>query len=355
MRIPFWQRDQAHPTKAIDRLQSNRSFRQIVGLQVLDDFSSVIGSLVRVRGTGKHARFKELSSFKVPIEDSARQFLVELKANPEPKEADIRFGSTELNFFQTSCFRSLISQSGVNKTEIIAVSVVDPGILVQDIDGQQSFRSLTDSTQLANQTSTTVIDRFRERDIADGGQGHPLFPLGYWFLLGDRDPKIAEENRLLLRHTNKAIEVIYLPASDGLDATIPAITHDRYSAQEFNQEPLQQLADRVKQLTSSLRLKIIWDETFKNEYEPVLANQSCFSSSLISDFGFCQETFSSVATAFLANAFIDQLPVSIPELTGNMNPRVLGSMTPGSLVNFRNFVLQISKVTPSIMKLRNAI
>ncbi|MEC9091328.1 MAG: hypothetical protein VX438_01390, partial [Planctomycetota bacterium] len=155
MRVPFWQRDQAHPTKAIDRLQSNRSFRQIVGLNVLDDFSSVVASLVQVRGTGKHARFQELDSFKVIIEDAARQFLTELKSNPEPKESDIRFASTELNFFQTACFRSLLGKAGLNKNEIIALSVVDPGILVRDIDGQQSFRSLTDSIELANQTSIT--------------------------------------------------------------------------------------------------------------------------------------------------------------------------------------------------------
>ena len=61
------------------------------------------------------------------------------------------------------------------------------------------------------------------------------------------------------------------------------------------------------------------------------------------------------ASAFLANAFVDQLPVSIPEITGNTNPRVLGTLTPGSLVNFRNFVLEASKVSPAIMRLRDAV
>ena len=77
--------------------------------------------------------------------------------------------------------------------------------------------------------------------------------------------------------------------------------------------------------------------------------------SMTVDFGYSKNSLDAVATAFLANAFVDQLPVSIPGLTGNLSPRILGSLTPGSLVNFRNFVLETSKVSPSIMKLRDAV
>ncbi|MEC9094971.1 MAG: anhydro-N-acetylmuramic acid kinase, partial [Planctomycetota bacterium] len=174
--------------------------------------------------------------------------------------------------------------------------------------------------------------------------------------LGDRNPKIAEENRLLLLvNAHQSIEAIYLPASDGLDATIPAISHNRCPDQHCNETFLRERISQELSRAGPLRLKVIWDETLYEQYSCLVANPANLSSSRIGDLGFSAETLPSVATAFLANAFIDQLPVSIPELTGNLNPRVLGSMTPGSLVNFRNFVLEISKVTPSIMKLRDAI
>ena len=86
----------------------------------------------------------------------------------------------------------------------------------------------------------------------------------------------------------------------------------------------------------------------------VSAEPSVLSSSL-KEFGYSRQAIDAVSSAFLANAFVDQLPVSIPNLTGNQAPRILGSLTPGSLVNFRNFVLEASKVSPSIMKLRDAV
>jgi 1,6-anhydro-N-acetylmuramate kinase len=77
--------------------------------------------------------------------------------------------------------------------------------------------------------------------------------------------------------------------------------------------------------------------------------------STLDDFGFTVDSVRAAGVALLANSFIDQLPMSIPELTGNPCPRVLGCLTPGSIVNFRRFVLETSKVTPTVMKLRDAI
>ena len=97
MRIPFWQRDQAHPTKAIDRLQNCRSARQFIGLWTPADFSAVTAALVQVKGTGKFARFQELGAETTPLEDSAQQALLELQNDENPTEVDIQFASSELS------------------------------------------------------------------------------------------------------------------------------------------------------------------------------------------------------------------------------------------------------------------
>lgn len=380
MRIPFWQRDHAHPTKTIDRLQSHRSFRRVVGLNVANDYSKVVASLVLARGTGKHAKFKEMGSVETRVEDSVLDLIRELEhtiashSQPEDSssgnfagaslkdarqvsESDIRFASTEISCILASCFRKLIASCGVDKNEVVVIGALDRGISLEDFDGNRYVRSLIDATELANRSSTSVIDRFRERDIVDGGTGTPLFPLGYWFLLADRNPKVAEENRLLLLNRDNQINAVFLPASDGLDSTLPQIEHSIFDKQNFTEDALESLLQEYRHDDSGLNLRLIAEQELLATvpYSAEKLRVTGVLHSCLEQMGYQDQSLDAVATAFLANAFVDQLPVSLPFLTGNQNPRVLGSMTPGSLVNFRRFVLETSKVTPAIMKLRDAI
>lgn len=348
MRIPFWQRDQAHPTKAIDRLQKHRSSRLVIGVWTSSDYSRVTATLVQVKGTGKFARFEERNSASLAIEDSARKIFDDLLAEDSPRESDIQFASTELVSYQADVCRTLLSDSGVHASDIVALGVMDPGLQIVDFDGKASFRSLTNSVELASRTSITVVDRFRERDMIDGGNGNDLLALGYWFLLGDRNPKVAQEHRLLYLNRASQSRYYFLPASDGLDATLPAIELIPSEVPDVESE-LSNLVERFRPQDESMSLIVVSEKPMPTNLG--LAGETEIIS--LSDFGFSH--LDSVATAFLANAFVDQLPISLPGLTGNQNPRVLGTLTPGSLVNFRNYVLQASKVTPSIMKLRDAI
>lgn len=357
MRIPFWQSEQAHPTKAIDRLQSSRSFRRIMGLAVTGNFEAVVGAIVLVRGTGKHVRLKELGSVEVEFEDSAREVFLDLMGNQNPSESDIQFASAELACYQTNCCKTLLNQTGVNKNDLVAIGVTDPGVSYLDFDGNEQYRSLVNSAELAKQTGITIVDRFRERDRVDGGNGQNLFALAYWFLLADRDPRIAEENRLLVWRNELGPVAYYLPASDGLDAVLPAIQVRQFSRDESTRDAstcaawIDELVQWGRAIDANLKLRVILDESIK---VPEWSTDECAISGL-EEFEVSGSAITAVASAFLANAFVDQLPVSIPDLTGNQTPRILGSLTPGSLVNFRNFVLETSKVTPSIMKLRDAV
>ena len=350
MRIPFWQREQAHPTKAIDRLQNSRSSRQLIGIWTAHDFEKIVASLVRVKGSGKYARFVEKDSITIELEDSAQKTFRDLANDSSPRESDILFAGTELAAYQADGCLRLLARNGVTASELVAVGAIDPGLEIVDFEGKPLYRSLTNSVELATRTSITVIDRFAERDILDGGTGNNLLALGYWFLLGDRNPRVSEEDRLLVLNAKPNWQVYFLPASDGLDAKLPEIGFFNLDDGQDHVQSVNQIIDQCLASRKGLRLRVIFE---KESGIKTSQTDDRVASSSLEEFGI--QNIDSVATAFMANSFIDQLPVSIPDLTGNQNPKVLGSLTPGSLVNFRNFVHQSSKVTPSIMKLRDAI
>ena len=352
MRIPFWQRGQAHPTKAIDRLQNHRASRQIIGVWVDDNFSRVTASLVQVKGSGKFSRFGELQTAEVELESSAQQILQEVVRDENPGEVDIQFAGSELAVYQANCCRLLLSRTNTQASDIVALGVTDPGIRLADFEGREHYRSLTNAMELASRTSITVIDRFPERDILDGGNGTNLFALGYWFLLGDRSPKIAEENRLLVLACDGRTMIYYLPASDGLDSVLPEIEVREVGTFESpgQADALKQWVAKYFEHSQPMSLRVVANSPLPFPVSEI-DDTICFS--LLDEFSI--HRIEPVASAFLANAFVDQLPVSIPDITGNPNPRVLGCLTPGSLVNFRNYVLQASKVSPAIMKLRDAV
>lgn len=367
MRIPFWQRDEAHPTRAIDRVQLQRTSRRVIGIHVNSDFSSVDSSLLQLRGTGKHIRAKEVHACSYPIDEPASEVFRELSTSKNPSETDVRFASTELTIAQNNCINRLLVGSNIVKSQIVCIGSLDAGVWVEDFDGGKAFRSLTDSMAIASHSGITVVDRFAERDIADGGNGHPLLPVCYWFLLADRNQKIAVENRLLLRVSNcdikqKRVQATFLPASDGLDAVLPEIQffQQELKVNESVADFVSKACQTIKQRNQTIERVIVADgfPDFDVSECDLLQNEGTESRDSISklaEFGFDDRGFDAAATAVMANGYIDQLPISHPDLTGNTNPRVLGAATPGSLVNFRNFVLETAKVTPTIMKLRDAI
>ncbi|MDG2468337.1 MAG: anhydro-N-acetylmuramic acid kinase [Pirellulaceae bacterium] len=350
MKIPFWQRDEAHPTRAIDRVQHQRSSRKIIGVDVEADFSRVHATMVLIQGVGKYARAKPLFSECVEVEPSARSLLQEISAAKQRSDLDFRFASEELGCFQSDCIKGLMLKNGISKNDVVTVGILDPGAWATGEEGRRSWRSFTDANRISHQTSLTIIDRFSERDLADGGSGFPLLPLSYWFLFADRHEKIAEENRVFVRTARNKTELVWLPASDGLDAIIPEIKYSEHPAVDSSQ-----VNDLVRQYVESSKEpvhRIIDGSSGQTVQENSLEG---IQVSTLDDFGFTVDSVRAAGVALLANSFIDQLPMSIPELTGNPCPRVLGCLTPGSIVNFRRFVLETSKVTPTVMKLRDAI
>jgi anhydro-N-acetylmuramic acid kinase len=63
----------------------------------------------------------------------------------------------------------------------------------------------------------------------------------------------------------------------------------------------------------------------------------------------------SASASVLGLMHIDQMPATLPWLTGARQPRILGRLTPGNPANFRRLVMEMGDSRPPVMKLRDAV
>jgi 1,6-anhydro-N-acetylmuramate kinase len=73
------------------------------------------------------------------------------------------------------------------------------------------------------------------------------------------------------------------------------------------------------------------------------------------DFNYSSVGLNPVSVAMMGLMHIDQMPLSVPELTGCAVPRVAGRLTPGSLSHFRRLIMEMADTNPPTMKLREAV
>jgi anhydro-N-acetylmuramic acid kinase len=73
------------------------------------------------------------------------------------------------------------------------------------------------------------------------------------------------------------------------------------------------------------------------------------------DLGIDSEALGPACAAILAFFHIDQVPASLPEVTGAEVARVLGSLTPGSPQSWQRLLSAIHGTRPTVRPLRSAI
>ena len=64
---------------------------------------------------------------------------------------------------------------------------------------------------------------------------------------------------------------------------------------------------------------------------------------------------SSATAAILGLMHIDQMPVTLPWISGCDHPRILGRLTPGNPGNWRRVIMEMGDCRPPVMKLREAV
>jgi anhydro-N-acetylmuramic acid kinase len=81
----------------------------------------------------------------------------------------------ELTMLHAEAVKALLRQSGTDESQVVAIGFHGQTILHEPDQGRTW--QIGDGALLARQTGIDVVNDFRSRDIAEGGQGAPLVPL----------------------------------------------------------------------------------------------------------------------------------------------------------------------------------
>jgi len=221
--IAIWgSSDPADPAPRIDRALDDRNHRLSAGLSVGQRFACVRGALVVSQGNGKYIRLRHVveasSEIPKPIREGCLRFLESEKRQYE----DLAPLLADLSEIQAGVVEKLKCEAGKYVDRVLAVSVCDPGVWSNDFDGKVSYRSMCDSNRLAELSGVSVVDSHPARDITVGGTGRNIEALPYWMMFADRNPRVANRSRGLIRLEETGL-MYTLPASDGLDSEVPEI------------------------------------------------------------------------------------------------------------------------------------
>lgn len=415
--------------RRVDRYEDSKRNRMAAGLYLDSDFRCLEGTLLIVSGHGKYLRTQTWSSAHLELPLELVQRLNEVDQSESPDLLELASVRSELAALQGQVVNQLKEQAGKYVDRILAISVRDPGIWLEDFDGQKIYYSLCDANRLAEITGLNVIDSFPARDLESGGNAEFLESLPLWLMLADRNQKAASHSRIVAS-LGAQCRLCFLPGSDGLDAELPLIQaleiqgnelfqglaglsnegdsrgqrqrqsevaamsgrqldelikqwHRCVEHQDDSLETLLQVAEPYcasQEIPDLLRSSIVfvaqrilsWMEKLPcelpvdrvmisgdngfaplmvNELTRQLADQQEIEVTVTGDQGELQAIISAVM-GFLT---IDQMPASLPWITGCSTPQVLGQLTAGRPTSWRSLLIEMADYRPPVMKLKDAI
>ena len=244
----FWTpRRSSDSAERIERTIDDRSRRPIAGVAIDSKFSTASGSLVVAKGRGKFCRVLFHDQTSVQLPGPLRESLLAVTSQAAPSITAVKACGVELADVQRRVVEQLQQKASRYVDRILAVSIVDPGLWVDDFDGRQMYLPLSDPTRIAESTGLSVIDAFPSRDLEVGGLGKPLDLLPWWLLLADRGFPVSKDVNGLVCIGDRTSIVLFAP-SDGLDATVPSVfrfeTHGRDLLQALIQIAFQSPPDQ---------------------------------------------------------------------------------------------------------------
>lgn len=350
-RLKFWSSQPVDGAlDLIHRSLENRQHRMCAGISVGPEFERVHGCLAVMKGRGKFLRLKYTTSASVELSKSLRTACLEARRSSEISASDLEFLLRDLADAQTLVIEQLKQEAGKYVDRVLAISVADPGLWFSDFDNKQLYLPMCDPTTIAESTGITVIDALPKRDLAVGGSGRPLAALPLWMVLADRNAKVAETDCVLVDLTKARPETFLLPASDGLDAELPAI---KWQVAEPSMTA-DEIIKRVASANPRARLFVHFDEANQHNHVQTTAWKD-LKFNRLNEFIGQSVNLDALVAAILGMFHIDQLPSNLPSLTGANSQRILGRLTPGRPSNWRQLIRAMAQHHPAPMKLKDAI
>ncbi len=426
-------RNRSEFVQLVDRYRLGRAQRLSIGVSISDDFRMLHSTLMLATGRGKFLKARWFENLASRVPDEIADACQECQSEHVTVQDFSRL-RIDLSRFIAGTVNQLAARSGVHSKLLMACCVSEPGVWVEDYDGQQSWQPFLEPEQLAELAGLTVIDSLLARDLAAGGRGGPIDPLAHWLLFADRNETISEHPRMLL-NLGRFLELTWLPESDGLDEELPALRFRRVLGleienlviQAFGKNPMspsqrdesgaqgqthetllrllqefeasqdlgrklcgrQELQDLAKQLVdvaieqgldirdilktlatcAAKSIEQFLDRFSRKAIQLIAGGELRQHGLLLSelsnradveflegdDRNYVAEFANANVAALLGLMHIDQMPMTVPWLTGTEIPRVLGRITSGSPANWRRVIMEMGDCRPPVMSLREAV
>lgn len=313
----------------------------------------------------------------------------------------------------------LLGQGRVAPADLLAVGVNDPGLWTSGENEGRGYEPLADLAFIAERTGANVIGAFPSRDVAREGRGGPIMPLPDWVLLrasarhrlalelgptvrGTYLPKASLGNprdRILAfdiapgmslapddwtpnEEEASSIETL-LEAWLALHETPRGVPHWRphggpvrafldaaanYSAAHGDAIAgtiarfIAEAVGRMFDADGPLHDADVGDIILLGELADWPLLQTALKDRLPNmqwlrpnDLGVPNGGFRAITTALLTFLYLDQVPASLPLVTGADVSRVLGELAPGSPGSWQRLLEEFSGTKATIRPLRSAL
>jgi 1,6-anhydro-N-acetylmuramate kinase len=330
--------------------------RWVIGLRVAAGCRALRAVVVGVEGRGLTARAEVFASAWASAPPAIRSSFARLRTPNRSQPGEAPLLAALLAESQAALLDTFAAQIAPVWDRVMAVAIDDPGVWAQGA-GLSVCGGLCDAARLADLSGLNVIDGFSGRDLAQDGRGRPLLPVPYWILLRD-----LRRTRLLVEW-GSSVRMTLLPASrddsgaSGLRSFVIRRSKDSGPQSAPDTEALvQQIVAQMPSLPGVVEVvlccRAIASSVVRTEFASQLPALRVLEASEIGIPAGCLQT---TGVALLGLLHLDQTPANVPTITGARTPRVLGSLTPGSLANWHRLVRELAAAKPTVVSLRSAI
>jgi 1,6-anhydro-N-acetylmuramate kinase len=330
--------------------------RWVIGLRVAARCRALQATLVGVEGRGLATRAEVFATIFAPASPQIRRSFARVRRPEGTRSGEAPLLAAQLAESEAALLDTFAAEIAPVWDRVLAVAVDDPGIWIHG-GGLTVCGGLCDAARLAELSGLNVIDGFSGRDLAQDGRGRPLLPVPYWILLRD-----VQRTRLVVEWGPTA-RLTLLPASrdvsgaSGLSSVVVQGNKRRGPTSTADAEALvHQIVAHLPSLPriDELVLCCRWKDrgVVRAEFTRQLPSLRVLETS---ELGIPAGYLQTAGAALLGVLHLDQTPANVPAITGARTPRVLGSLTPGSLSNWHRLLRELAAARPAVVSLRSAI
>jgi 1,6-anhydro-N-acetylmuramate kinase len=323
--------------------------RWLLGVTASARYGRLSTALIATLGSGLDSQVEVAAHRSAPLPQELRRSLAKLRRRRSPGAAPVAIAAAQLAERQALLLEEFAADIAPVWNRVSAVAVHGPGIRKRD-QGLIGYAGLSDAARLSDLTGLNVIDGLPDRDLAQEGRGAPLHLLPLWILFHD-----TRKTRVLVDWGRRPTLVGLSGSRDASAAGRTSYVRDAWPANDAASAPAA-IAESIRQQFPGAAEVILSRPSPGSEPCEALRQELSGVRLLTADMlGVPAAALRAAAVALLGLLHLDQTPGNLPSATGARNPRVLGRITPGSVVNWHHLVRDLAARRPNVVTLRSAV